>query len=66
MGYRLVTGLYVANHICLAPELLLTHTDSIVTTKEISEFPISDKIGDFKVKYGPIYIRCVGNKKWRE
>ena len=24
MGYRLVTGLYVANYICLAPELLLT------------------------------------------
>ena len=24
MGYRLVTGLYVTNYICLAPELLLT------------------------------------------
>ena len=24
MVYRLVTGLYVANYICLAPELLLT------------------------------------------
>ena len=24
MGYRLVTGLYVTNYICLAPELLMT------------------------------------------
>ena len=26
MGYRLVTGLYVTNYICLAPELLLTES----------------------------------------
>jgi len=24
MGYRLVTGLYVTNYICLAPDLLFT------------------------------------------
>ena len=46
--------------------IVYSHTDSIVTTEEITKFNISDKIGDFKVKYGPIYIRCVGNKKWRE
>ena len=45
MGYRLVTGLYVTNYICLSPELLLT----IYTKNRLFKLPYQSKSGSPRV-----------------